>query len=212
MIMFSHFSHVRKVAENMDGWEGANASCTVSLFKSDGEGGDRATASGFTVSWQQLCIFIILTKFLQVHKLSLSWSVSSNRQIEVLGWRWDEFHAAEGKRGEKRIKLIASKVSDGAILLEKHNLYESGHVCICKHVRPPLLSAFVYSLSAREREKDADELFVWTNQEITLSYFAWNAWFFIFLPPSFCCCVSRILEKGHGKVFPSEQRSAIKHK
>lgn len=28
-------------AENMDGWEGANASCTVSLSESDGEGGDR---------------------------------------------------------------------------------------------------------------------------------------------------------------------------
>lgn len=48
-------------------------------------------------------------------------------------------------------KLIGSKVSDGAILLEKHNLYESGHVCICKHVRPPLLSVSVYSLSGGER-------------------------------------------------------------
>lgn len=197
MIMFSHFFHVRKVAENMDGWEGANASCTVSL--SDGEGGDRATASGFTVSWQQLCIFIILTKFLQVHKLSLSWSVSSNRQIEVLGWRWDEFHAAEGKRGEKRIKLIASKVSDGAILLEKHNLYESGHVCICKHVRPPLLSAFVYSLSAREREKDADELFVWTNQEITLPG---TRDFLFFFPPLFAVVFLEFWGKVMAKCFP----------
>lgn len=59
-----------------------------------------------------------------------------------------------------RIQLIGSQVSDGAILLEKHNLYESGHVCICKYVRPPLLAAFVYSSSAREGEKDADELFV----------------------------------------------------
>lgn len=53
-----------------------------------------------------------------------------------------------------------TQVSDGAILLEKHNLYESGHLCICKYVRPPLLCAFVYSLSARERERGADELFV----------------------------------------------------
>lgn len=39
-------------------------------------------------------------------------------------------------------RLIGSEVSDGAILLEKHNLYESGLVC-------SLL--FVYSLSAGER-------------------------------------------------------------
>lgn len=53
-----------------------------------------------------------------------------------------------------RVKVIGSKVSDGAILLEKHNLYESGLVRICKHVLHSLLPA--HSLSAGEQ----DELFV----------------------------------------------------
>lgn len=53
----------------------------------------------------------------------------------------------------RKIKLIRSKVSDGDSLLKKHTLYESGHVCICNCVPPPLISAFVYLLSAGEKDK-----------------------------------------------------------
>ena len=71
-----------------------------------------------------LPVYNLDQKFLHVHKFLLR-SVWWSRQMEVLGRR-----------------LIGSEVSDGAILLEKHNLYESGLVC-------SLL--FVYSLSAGER-------------------------------------------------------------
>lgn len=130
--------------ENLDGWEWASASRTVSLRESDGAT-EKGTTSGFTVSWQKRYAFLILTKSLQVHKLLLSWSVSSSRQFEVLGWRRDEFHAAENQ---------ANRIKSKWWLLEKHNLYESGRACICKHVRPPLLPAFcIFTVSRRARER-----------------------------------------------------------
>lgn len=56
-------------------------------------------------------------------------------------------------------------------------------------------------------EHDADEHFVWTNQQITRLFTC------VFFPPSLSRHrVSQVVEEGHHKVFPSEQRGAIKHR
>ncbi|KAF3688384.1 hypothetical protein EXN66_Car004056 [Channa argus] len=55
------------------------------------------------------------------------------------------------RENEERIKLIGSKVNDGAILLEKHTLYESGDVCICKYVTPCTTLCFSISVVSQRK-------------------------------------------------------------
>lgn len=110
------------------------------------------------------------------------------------------------------VKVIGSKVNDGAILLENHNLYESGLVCIYKHV----LCSLLFPVSRRTGEKMLmNSLFrqsrkLFSLQSVTLGF---PLFFLTFLQLVFLKFEEGGGgEKGQGEVFPSERRGAIKHK